>query len=408
MPIEFVSMDSVKPVERDNAVIHHKVQLSKGAERELGEKVTRKHMDEIANVVNTVQREKAGWKVTLDQATAYSFMSREYNSEPGGTLYNYYVTFSVNCTPDKERNSYDDEFAAIVSHIERKAKFPGKWDLAKVDGEDWKKKREEEKEEKKEKDAVDIGYLPLEIPEDFETYFDHLYGLEANISRVKRAMEGTITTGWKKRLHCALIGPPGCGKSDIAHSIKEAVGSENVLEFDATSTTMAGAQKELARRADEGLGLPRILLVEEIEKADDKALSWLLSLMDLRGEIRKTTARGNINTDTKMICVATVNDVPTFKKLAFGALYSRFSNRIYFHRPTRELLGRILEREVNLLRKDGKKEWIEPTLDLADKIKTTDPREVISLMLCGRDALLDGTFQREYEATSSPQDEEDE
>ena len=399
-PIEFVALDKPK-------TIHHKVQLSKGAERELGAKVTRKHMDEIVNVVNTVQREKNGWQVSLDidDTVAYlpTFMKREYNSEPGGSLYMYYVTFSVNCSPDKERNTLDTEFAAIVDHIERKAKFPGKWDLAKVDGEDWKKKKEEEVADKKERDAQEIGYLPLEIPDDFEVYFDHLYGLEAHISRVKRAIEGTMETGWKKRLHCALIGPPGCGKSDISHSIKEAVGAENVLEFDATSTTMAGAQKQLAEMAENGSGLPRILLVEEIEKADDKSLAWLLSLMDLRGEIRKTTARGKINTDTKMICIATVNDVPTFKKIAFGALYSRFSNKIYFRRPTRELLGRILEREVSLI--NGNREWIIPTLDMADKIQTTDPREVISLMLCGRDALLTGEFQNEWEATSDYDEE---
>jgi MoxR-like ATPase len=294
----------------------------------------------------------------------------------------------------------DDEFAAIVSHIERKAKFPGKWDLAKVDGEDWKAKKAAEAQDEKDKASVEIGYLRLEIPEDFESYFDHLYGLEAHISRVKRAIEGTMETGWKKRLHCVLIGPPGCGKSDIAHTVKEAFGAENVLEFDATSTTMAGAQKELAERAESGVGLPRVLLVEEIEKADEKALAWLLSLMDLRGEIRKTTARGKINTDTKMICIATANDIPTLKRIASGALYSRFSNKIYFRRPTRELLGRILEREVNLLRERGNMAWIEPTLNLADKIKTTDPREVISLMLCGRDALLDGKFQQEYLATA--------
>jgi hypothetical protein len=63
-------------------------------------------------------------------------------------------------------------------------------------------------------------------------------------------------------------------------------------------------------------------------------------------------------------------------------------------------LGRILKREVDAI--EGKDEWINPTLDLADEIHTTDPREVISLLLCGRDALLDGTFQKEYIYTSLP------
>jgi hypothetical protein len=100
-----------------------------------------------------------------------------------------------------------------------------------------------------------------------------------------------------------------------------------------------------------------------------------------------------------------VNDVPAFKKIAFGALYSRFSNKIYFRRPDREVLGRILKREVDAI--DGKDEWINAALDLADEIHTTDPREVISLLLCGRDALLDGSFQQEYMYTALPPEYED-
>jgi hypothetical protein len=383
--------------------VEHIVSISKGAERELNEKITRKHIDAVIAGVLTPARVKNGWHMSVIPATSYSFYKREWNHGIAGEAqYTYYVTFKVLCKPDKERPNIEAEFINLVQAIEQKIKFPAKWSIDSVDGEDWKAKKLVEAQTKEEQSNVDIGYIPLEMPEDWEVNFEHLYGLDAHISRVKRAIEGTVATGWKKRLHCVLIGPPGCGKSDIAHSIKEALGAENVLEFDATSTTMAGAQKELAERADSGDGLPRVLLVEEIEKADDKSLSWLLSLMDLRGEIRKTTARGKINTETKMICIATVNDVPTFEKLAFGALASRFSNKVYFRRPDRELLGRILQREVKLI--NGNFDWIEKTLDLADEIGTSDPREVISLMLCGRDSLLDGTFQREYLWTSAPSD----
>jgi len=393
-----------EPAEEKSLDVEHLVRVSKGAERELNDKITSKHMAEvIARVINPA-RVKQGWAMSIVPPTAYSFYKKEYNHGIGDSTYTYYITFKVTCKPDKERPSIEAEFLTLVKDIEQKIKFPAKWIVDLVDGVDWVAKKEEVEKSKEEKANVDIGYIPLEMPEDWEVNFEHLYGLDAHISRIKRAIEGTIATGWKKRLHCVLIGPPGCGKSDIARSVKEAVGAENVLEFDATSTTMAGAQKELAERADAGMGLPRILLVEEIEKADDKSLSWLLSLMDLRGEIRKTTARGKINTETKMICIATVNDVPTFEKLAFGALASRFSNKVYFRRPERELLGRILEREVKAIK--GNPEWITLTLDLADEIGTSDPREVISLMLCGRDALLTGDFQREYRWTSAPTEQE--
>lgn len=382
------------------------VKVSKDAKRELNERIMASQLTEVMAKTINPQRLKAGWTIEIVRPTAYNrIYTQEYNyGDRSKSLYTYYVTFKISCHPDKERPNIEGEFITVVKQLEQKIKFPAQWEITEVNGEDWKSKKSAEAKDATDKANVDIGYNHLEIPEDFESNFDHLYGLEAHISRVKRAIEGTIETGWSKRLHCALIGPPGCGKSDICGSLKAALGAENVLEFDATSTTMAGAQKEIADRVDSGQDLPRVLLVEEIEKADEKSLAWLLSLMDLRGEIRKTTARGKINTDTKMICIATVNDVPTFKKIAFGALYSRFSNKIYFRRPTRELLGRILQREVDAI--DGKNEWIEKALDLADEIRTTDPREVISLMLCGRDALLDGVFQQEYLWTSLPPEDQ--
>ena len=389
MTIEFAA------AEAKQLDVAHLVRLSKDAEKELNEKITAKHLSAIIAGVNTPARARQGWNVELVNATAYSIWKREYNMEPGASQYTYWVTMKVTCKPDKERN-LDAEFANLVNAIEQKAKFPGKWEVATVDGTDWKARKAEIAEKREQVENTDIGYAPFEMPEDFEVNFDHLYGLEAHISRVKRAINGTVRTGWTNRLHCVLIGPPGCGKSDICRSLKRAFGEDAVLEFDATSTTAAGALKELDEREE----LPRILLVEEIEKADDKSLQYLLGLMDLRGEIRKTTARKNIQRDTKLICIATVNDVPTFQKLAFGALASRFANKIYFNRPTRELLGRILEREVKKIH--GNMAWIEPTLDLADEIDTTDPREIISLMLCGQDALLDGTFQKEYKWTSPP------
>ena len=409
MPIEVTEITTnekgmipFKPSETVNFDYEGLVKVSKDAKRELNERIMLSQLTEVMAKTINPARIKAGWNIEIVKPTEYSrIYTREYNyNDRDKPLYSYYVTFRIECKPDKERPNAETEFLSIVKTLEQKIKFPAQWEIATVNGEDWQAKKAAVAKTKEDNDNVDIGYLHLEIPEDFEVNFDHLYGLEAHISRVKRAIEGTIETGWKKRLHCALIGPPGCGKSDICSSLKAALGPENVLEFDATSTTMAGAQKELADRVDSGQDLPRVLLVEEIEKADEKSLAWLLSLMDLRGEIRKTTARGKINTDTKMICIATVNDVPTFKKIAFGALYSRFSNKVYFRRPDRELLGRILKREVDAI--EGKDEWIIPTLDLAQEIMTTDPREVISLLLCGRDALLTGEFQKEYMYTALP------
>jgi MoxR-like ATPase len=166
------------------------------------------------------------------------------------------------------------------------------------------------------------------------------------------------------------------------------------MEFDATATTAAGAIKELAEREI----LPRVLVVEEIEKADEKSLAFLLALCDLRGEIRKTTARATIQRDTKLLVIATVNNVELFQKLQAGALASRFANKIGFSRPSREQLAMILEREVSKI--DGDSRWIKPALDYCEERDITDPRQVIALCLCGRDMLITGEYQEMLKDTA--------
>ena len=239
-----------------------------------------------------------------------------------------------------------------------------------------------------------VGYSELSIPNDYEAKFNHLFGLDAHVARIKRAMEAGLMSDWQHRLHCALIGPPGCGKSDICRTIKAMLGDEAVLEFDATATTAAGAIKELAEREI----LPRCLIIEEAEKADDKALDFLLAVLDLRAEIRKTTARATIQRDTKLFAIATVNNYDLFTRLKAGALASRFSQKIFFKRPNRDQLEMILQREV--VKVDGDFAWISPTLDYCDEVDLTDPRAVISICMCGRDLLVTGEYQEMLRETS--------
>jgi hypothetical protein len=268
----------------------------------------------------------------------------------------------------------------------------GSWSLARVNGEEY----EPPDENSTPLSGDFVGYTEINIPDDYERHFDHLFGLEHQTRRIKRAMEAGLMSEpqWEHRLHCALIGPPGCGKSDICRTIKRMMGDEAVLEFDATATTAAGAIKELAEREI----LPRLLLIEEIEKADDKSLDPLLAMLDLRSEIRKTTARATIQRDTKLFAIATVNNVDLFRRLKAGALASRFSNFIFFQRPNRDQLGLILQREI--LKVDGDFAWIEPTLDYCLSQDITDPRSVIAIAMCGREMLVTGEYQEMLAATA--------
>jgi hypothetical protein len=178
------------------------------------------------------------------------------------------------------------------------------------------------------------------------------------------------------------------------------------MEFDGTSTTHAGATKML----DEAEELPRVIVIEEIEKASNDVLTLFLGIGDGRGEIRKTTARGNVHKDAKMVLIATCNDYERFTKLNYGALKSRFANDVWFSRPGDDLLAEILKREIDEYIGDGtagsgkkKYGWIKPTLEWVKEVDNRDPRYVIAVCLTGGDDLVTGEYQADMRSTARPQ-----
>jgi hypothetical protein len=136
---------------------------------------------------------------------------------------------------------------------------------------------------------------------------------------------------------------------------------------------------------------------EEIEKVPDAPFLWLLSALDGRTEIRKTTIRGTIHRKVPFVCVATVNDLELFESRHDGAMASRFSHKIYCPRPNAATLRKILMREIESM--DGDPNWVEPALRYCiDVENNTDPRRVIAVCLTGRDDLLTGKFQDNLKA----------
>jgi len=373
----------------------HTLVLYKPSKRSLQEKVIDSNLKNLLASVNTRALSVRGWTVEAGSANPEGrFPERPWKQEYAAWaaeyeyVYKLYLRVSFTSTKAPETN----EFNALCNTIAMRAGQPGfgKWTLSEVDDHSFEISDSDEI-------STDIGYAPVEVPEDWDSYFSHLFGLDNHIMRLRRAMEAGMYSDWNNRYHCALVGPPGCGKSDICQSIKRALGEDAVLEFDATATTAAGAIKELSEREI----LPRILLVEEIEKADEKAMSFLLSVLDLRSQIRKTTARATIVRDTKLFAIATVNNVPLFQSLQAGALASRFSNTIWFKRPDRSQLKMILEREIKRLGSEGDKAWIAPTLDYCETAGISDPRSVTAICLCGREMLLDGSYQQVLMDTGS-------
>jgi hypothetical protein len=235
-------------------------------------------------------------------------------------------------------------------------------------------------------------------------HFAQFYNREHQIKLVTSAIVAAKESDFQNRYNVVLHGPPGCGKTDLMRHFGKMLGEENeaYMHMDATSTTAAGVAKILL----ESDYIPPVLFIEEIEKADVNSLPWLLGVADIRGEIRRTNFRiGNMARNVKMLCIASVNNMKLFESVMSGALASRFPTQVYCPRPDRDTLARILEREVAKVK--GRREWIEPALKFCfDEKKWTDPRKVIPVCLCGRDSLLDGTYQESLEATQRPEKDE--
>lgn len=376
--------------------ILHTVRLAKQAGRALDDDKSDSQITTIIAAVPTASL-KRGWTIEYANPNPERFYDRNMDRERSDRYavtgdrsngWTYTVDLLVSCQPKALRSTLAMEFDNIVSAMDTKAQQPAnRWRVSHVDEQPWVA-RDIARIEVNEGD--EIGYAPFEMPssEVWNSAFDHLYGLDDYIEIIRSTLELGQMSGWRDRVNIALIGPPACGKSDICKSLKRALGDDAVLEFDGTSTTMAGAQEELQEREE----LPRVLLIEEIEKAEPRSLSWLLSVLDLRGEVRKTTARGKILKEVHMVGICTVNNVDLFDTIASGALASRFSMPLEFVRPTRDILWKILHREVSKI--GGDLDWIEPALDFAEEIDTSDPRKIIAVCLTGREKLLDGSYQK--------------
>jgi AAA domain (dynein-related subfamily) len=368
----------------------HTAKFVKPALRQLRDRVIASNVTALLAATNNRSLAVRGWTVSAAAGENQEpRVLRQDNPNDDGYIYELFIR--IHFEREDGEAPKKTELQSIVRQLASRSVQPafGKWTLATVDDDEYVPMAEDDLDA----NVSDLGYTETDIPEDWDAYFTHLFGLDSHIKRVRKALEAGMSSEWRNRFHCALIGPPGCGKSDIARSIKEALGDEAVIEFDATATTGAGAIKELSELEI----LPRVIVFEEIEKAPEAAMQFLLGILDLRAEIRKTTAKGSIQRNTKLFCIATVNNEELFEKLQSGALASRFTNKIHFDRPSRETLSLILTREIAKV--DGDKRWIGPTLDYCDSHDITDPRQVIAIALCGGDDLLTGEYQKMLDET---------
>jgi energy-coupling factor transporter ATP-binding protein EcfA2 len=236
--------------------------------------------------------------------------------------------------------------------------------------------------------------------------FSHLYGLDPQLRTLLHSVQGAVESGGEQRDHAVLWGHAGCGKTTTLLALEKLLPPGSVLRLDATSTTKAGIEDLIFKQLPV---VPPIVICEEVEKADENALKIWLGALDDRGEIRKIIFKKTNVRAIKVLFLCTVNNKRKFDMMMgsdgkeAGALSSRCVTDVYFPRPKRETLRRILNDRIN--GSGGKPEWVDPALNLGEKLGYTDPRKVRSL-LAGGDRLMDNSYQDDRMAIHTAQVED--
>lgn len=327
-------------------------------------------------------RSDRGWSLKADPMSP-----KQDNGE-----YVYRYEFKLNCKPKRTRTkeSIEQEFNSIVTIIQQAGNVPG-WNIITVNGKAFDSSSLASQ-------PIMIPYHDCQIPKLWLPFFDEIYERDDQIQVILSRIRAGITSEWRNRFHSALVGEPAGGKTETARAVKRMLGEKAVLELDATQTTQAGVIKNLKEREE----LPRVIIIEEIEKADFKQLPWLLAMLDPRAEIRKMNYREKVHLELRGICIATINNYKLFTTVLEGALASRLGEPIFFPKPSESIIRKILTREVERI--NGNKAWIQPTLEYCKEMDISDPRTAQSICLSGKDDLLKGKYQAYLRATRMPKD----
>lgn len=342
--------------------------------------------------------------------------------ENGHYVYNLTLEFERNGRKSLSDGQLSDELKAIIGYITKAAessKFKPAWSVGTVQ-QSWNASVV-----KDESDGCDVlpfdralTFSELVIPdilvngtdEEIEKHpsFQGIYGRAAHIRIIGSSIQRMIATNGAKRNHILLHGLPGCAKSQILMGWMNVLGPGAFFTINANSATRAGIEKMFLDRF-RVTGVPPVCFIEEIEKTLEAILTVWLSILDDRAEVRKINYREQSRIDAKVLSIATANDKLLFDRLHGGrighpgALSSRFTKQLYVPRPDRDIMERILLRDIEI--HGGNKEWVPPCLAIAEELKTNDPRIVLSL-LDGQDRLLDDSYRQDILSIHQMEDQD--
>src|SRR5690349_7669588 len=184
-------------------VQNHVIHISKEAGRTLADDVIQKFVDQMISAVNTSGRIQRGWKLSLRPVAEGSteWYRIEYLTQSMTGPRKYHLFFDLtgkNTKSDGERESRD---AATVLDA-KGASFGGKpFVVDAIDGEKWEQSAESRKAGIRGEGGSDIvGYAPFNLPDNWSTYFTHLFGLDAQIRRVIKTVKLAEETDFRKRV----------------------------------------------------------------------------------------------------------------------------------------------------------------------------------------------------------------
>lgn len=237
--------------------------------------------------------------------------------------------------------------------------------------------------------------------------FGDIYERDPHIRIVHRAVETSLSSKGKVLSHVLLYGLPGACKTKLMEAFKafyekdEGAQFERVAFVDGTTMSKAGLEKYLLAMAGTGTGkstnrLPVVLVVDEIEKQPMDNLLCLNNVMGSGVLTRLNAFTGNVRVPAIFTVVGICNDEKMLKDFRNGALWSRFTHKLYCARPSRTIAREILEKIASDM---GCGPLSRSLADAAlafgyDQLNQRDIREIKG-HLDGREDLLSGLWQKD-------------
>ena len=167
----------------------HLVEFEKPAQRQLRDKVIASNLTALLASTNNKSLAVRGWTINAEYNDSPCW-HRSDNPNDDGHIYTLFVR--VDFAREDGHAPGKTELSAIVRTMATRASQPafGKWTLARVDSDGYVPVAEDDIDA----NIGDIGYTETDIPEDWDAYFNHLFGLGSHIKRVRKALEAGMSS----------------------------------------------------------------------------------------------------------------------------------------------------------------------------------------------------------------------